>query len=53
MHPLHQRIYWLLPLVRLLLLAFFFLSLPQGLSDKVQSKKRLLLFRRRRPLLNF
>jgi hypothetical protein len=53
MHPLRQQIYWLLPLVRLLLLAFFFLFLLRGLSDEVQPKKRLLLFRRRRPLLSF
>jgi hypothetical protein len=53
MHPLHRQIYWLLPLTRPLLLALFFLSLPRGLHDKVQPKKRLLLFCRRRPLLNF
>jgi hypothetical protein len=53
MHPLYQQICWLLPLIRLLLLAFSFLSLPRGLSDEVQSKKRLLLFRRRHPLLSF
>jgi hypothetical protein len=53
MHPLHQQICWLLPLIRLLLLAFSFLSLPRGLSNEVQSKKRLLLFCRRHPLLSF
>jgi hypothetical protein len=53
MHPLRQQIYWLLPLIRLLLLALFFLSLPRGLSDEGQPKKRLLLFRRRCPLLSF
>jgi hypothetical protein len=53
MHPLRQQICWLLPLVRLLSLALFFLSLPRGPSDEVQPKKRLLLFRRRRPLLSF
>jgi hypothetical protein len=53
MRPLHQRICWLLPLTRLLLLALFFLFLPRGLSDEGQPKKRLLLFRRRRPLLSF
>jgi hypothetical protein len=53
MHPLHQQIYWLLPLIWLWLLALFFLSLPRGLSDEGQPKKCLLLFRRRRPLLSF
>jgi hypothetical protein len=53
MHPLRQQIYWLLPLTWLLLLALFFLSLPRGLSDEGQLKKRLLLFCRRRPLLSF
>jgi hypothetical protein len=53
MHPLRQQIYWLFPLVQLLLLAFFFLSLPRGLSNEVQPKKRLLLFCQRRPLLSF
>jgi hypothetical protein len=53
MHPPRQQIYWLLPLVWLLLLALFFLSLPRGLNDEVQPKKRLLLFRRRLPLLSF
>jgi hypothetical protein len=53
MHLLRQQIYWLLPLVWLLLSAFSFLSLPRGLSDEVQPKKCLLLFHRRRPLLSF
>jgi hypothetical protein len=53
MHPLRQQIYWLLPLIRLLLLALFFLSLPRGLSDEGQPKKHLLLFHQRRPLLTF
>jgi hypothetical protein len=53
MHPLRQQICWLLPLVWLLSLALFFLSLPRGPSDEVQPKKRLLLFRRRCPLLSF
>jgi hypothetical protein len=53
MHPLRQQIYWLLPLTRLLLLALLFHSLPRGLSDEGQPRKRLLLFHRRRPLLSF
>jgi hypothetical protein len=53
MRPLHQRICWLLPLVQLLSLASFFLSLPRDLINEVRPKKRLLLFRRRRLLLCF
>jgi hypothetical protein len=53
MRLLHQRIYWLLPLAQLLLLALFFLFRPRDLSDEGQLKKRLLLVRRRRPLLSF
>jgi hypothetical protein len=53
MRPLHQLICWLLPLVQLLSLASFFLSLPRDLIDEVRPKKRLLLFRRRRLLLYF
>jgi hypothetical protein len=53
MRPLRQRICWLLPLTQLLLLALFFLSLPRGLSDEGQLKKRLLLFRWRPILLSF
>jgi hypothetical protein len=53
MRPLHQRICWLLPLVQLLLLASFFLSLPRDLSDEGQPKKRLLSVRRRCLLLSF
>jgi hypothetical protein len=53
MHPLRQRICWLLPLNRLVLLVLFFLFLPRGLSDEGQPKKRLLLFRQRHPLLSF
>jgi hypothetical protein len=53
MRPLHQQICWPLPLVQLLSLALFFLSLPRDLSDKGRPKKRLLLARRRRPLLSF
>jgi hypothetical protein len=53
MRPLHLRICWLLLLARLLSLVSFFLFLPRDLSDEVQPKKRLLLVRRRRPLLSF
>jgi hypothetical protein len=53
MCPLHQRICWLLPLVQLLSLVSFFLSLPRDLIDEGRPKKRLLLVRRRRLLLSF
>jgi hypothetical protein len=53
MHPLRQRICWLLPLTQLLLLALFFLFLPRNLNDEGRPKKRLLLIRRKHPLLNF
>jgi hypothetical protein len=53
MRPLHQRICWLLPLVQLLSLASFFLSLPRDLSDEGLPKKHLLPVRRRRLLLSF
>jgi hypothetical protein len=51
--PLHRRIYWLLPLTHTLSLALFSLSLPLGPNDEGHSKKRPLLFRRRRLLLSF
>jgi hypothetical protein len=35
MRPLHQQTCWLLPLVRLLSLASFFLFLPQDLINEV------------------
>jgi hypothetical protein len=53
MRLLHRRICWLLPLARILFLALFSLSLPLGPNDEGHSRKRLLLFRRRRLLLSF
>jgi hypothetical protein len=53
MCPLRQRICWLLPLAPLLSLALFFLSLPRDVSNEGRPKMRLLLIRRRHPLLSF
>jgi hypothetical protein len=50
---LHWQICWLLPLALILFLALFSLFLPLGPNDEGHSKKRLLLFHRRRLLLNF
>jgi hypothetical protein len=50
---LHRQTCWLLPLTQTLSLALFSLFLPLGPNDEGHSKKRLLLFHRRRLLLSF
>jgi hypothetical protein len=52
-HLLHRQICWLLTLAQILSLALFSLFPPLGPNDEGHSKKLLLLFHRRRLLLNF